>query len=397
MTRVTDAVARFTAVFDDVGRDAVARELDRRLPHAEVAALRDAGFTRVTVPEEFGGGGEPPSVLFALLAELGRRDPNLAQLLRSHFSFVDRTILAAPSAERNRRLEMLAGGAIVGNATHERSTAKVGSLSTTLTASPDGLRLDGTKFYSTGTLFADVVSVAAQDEDGALVAALVPTAASGVDVVDDWRGFGQRLTGSGTTVFRSVRVDERAVSRRVVGGPSHGGAFVQLVLLAAVAGIGRAIVDDAVAFVRNRTRTYSHASTATAREDPLVQETIGRLSGLSFAADSALTAAAAGVDGSVAAQRAGVDGDDLREIIAPIEAATARAQLVVLPSVLEAATLLFEVGGASAVDTGLALDRHWRNARTLASHNPVAFKARAIGDLLLNDSPVPGWWSTGEA
>ncbi|CAL4858823.1 acyl-CoA dehydrogenase family protein [Microbacterium sp. MM2322] len=397
MTRVTDAVARFAAVFDEVGRDAVARELDRRLPHAEVAALRDAGFTRVTVPEEFGGGGEPPSVLFALLAELGRRDPNLAQLLRSHFSFVDRTVLAAPSPERTRRLELIAGGAIVGNATHERSSAKVGSLSTTITSSTDGLRLDGTKFYSTGTLFADLVSVAAQDEDGALVAALVPTAASGVDLVDDWSGFGQRLTGSGTTVFRSVRVDEDAVSRRVVGGPSHGGAFVQLVLLAAVAGIGRAIVDDAVAFVQKRTRTYSHASAATAREDPLVQETIGRLSGLSFAADSALTAAAAGLDDSVAAQLAGVGGDDLREIIAPIEAATARAQLVVLPSVLEAATLLFEVGGASAVDTGLALDRHWRNARTLASHNPVAFKARAIGDLLLNDTPVPGWWSTGEA
>jgi len=202
MTRVADAVERFAPVFDEVGRDAVARELARRLPHDEVALLRRAGFTRVTVPEEFGGGGEPPSVLFALLAELGRRDPNLAQLLRSHFSFVDRTILSPDSEERSRRLALVAGGAIIGNATHERSSAKVGALSTTLTGSPDGLRLDGTKYYSTGTLFADLVSVAAQDDDGALVAALVSTAAAGVDVVDDWRGFGQRLTGSGTTVFR---------------------------------------------------------------------------------------------------------------------------------------------------------------------------------------------------
>jgi len=397
MTRVADAVERFAPVFDEVGRDAVARELARRLPHDEVALLRRAGFTRVTVPEEFGGGGEPPSVLFALLAELGRRDPNLAQLLRSHFSFVDRTILSPDSEERSRRLALVAGGAIIGNATHERSSAKVGALSTTLTGSPDGLRLDGTKYYSTGTLFADLVSVAAQDDDGALVAALVSTAAAGVDVVDDWRGFGQRLTGSGTTVFRSVVVDEDAVARRVVGGPSHGGAFVQLVLLAAAAGIGRAIVDDAVAFVQKRTRTYSHASAATAREDPLVQETVGRLSALSFTADAALTAAVAGLDASVAAQSAGVSGDALRDVIAPVEEATARAQLVVLPAVLEAATLLFEVGGASAVDTDLALDRHWRNARTLASHNPLAFKARALGDLLLNDTPVPGWWSTGEA
>lgn len=397
MSRTRDAVARFAEVFDEVGRDAVARERDRRLPHAEVAALRDAGFTRVTLPEEFCGGGEPPSVLFELLAELARRDPNLAQLLRSHFSFVDRTVLAPPSPQRTRRLEHVASGAIVGNASHERSSATVGTLSTTLTASTEGLRLDGTKFYSTGTLFADLVSVVAQDDEGSLVSALVSTGAPGVEVVDDWAGFGQRLTGSGTTVFRSVAVDEDAVARRVVDGPSHGGAFVQLVLLAAVAGIGRAIVDDAVSFVQNRTRTFSHGSAPTARQDPLVQETVGRLSALSFAADSAVAAAASGLDESTAAQQAGAAGDDLRAIMERVDTATTRAQLVVLPAVLEAATLLFEVGGASAVDSGLALDRHWRNARTIASHNPVPFKARALGDLLLNHTPVPGWWSTGEA
>ncbi|MDT3316370.1 acyl-CoA dehydrogenase family protein [Microbacterium sp. KSW4-11] len=397
MSRVRDAVHRFTAVFDDVGRDAVTRERDRRLPHAEVAALREAGFTRVTLPEEFGGGGEAPSVLFELLAELARRDPNLAQLFRSHFSFVDRTVLAPPSSQRTRRLELISSGAIVGNASHERSTAKVGTLATTLADSPDGLVLDGTKYYSTGTLFADLVSVAAQDEGGALVSALVPTNASGVEVIDDWTGFGQRMTGSGTTVFRAVTVTEDAVSRRLTGGPSHGGAFVQLVLLATVAGIGRAIVDDAVQFVQTRTRTFSHGSAAMAREDPIVQETVGRLSALAFAADSALASAAAGLDESTTAQQSGASGEELRAIIEPVEASTTRAQLVILPSVLDAATLLFEVGGASAVDTGLALDRHWRNARTIASHNPTPFKARALGDLLLNGIPVPGWWSTGEA
>jgi alkylation response protein AidB-like acyl-CoA dehydrogenase len=65
--------------------------------------------------------------------------------------------------------------------------------------------------------------------------------------------------------------------------------------------------------------------------------------------------------------------------------------------VLRAATLLFEVGGASATDTSLALDRHWRNARTVASHNPARYKARALGEALLTDEPLLTWWNTGES
>jgi alkylation response protein AidB-like acyl-CoA dehydrogenase len=45
---------------------------------------------------------------------------------------------------------------------------------------------------------------------------------------------------------------------------------------------------------------------------------------------------------------------------------------------------LFEVGGATAVLSESGLDRHWRNARTIASHNPAIFRQAAIGDYLLN-------------
>ncbi|WP_285042923.1 acyl-CoA dehydrogenase family protein [Plantibacter sp. LMC-P-059a] len=390
-----DLVSRFAPLFDELGRDAVERERERRLPYAEVEALRAAGFTRVTLPHEHGGEGATHGEFFELLAELARRDPNLAQLFRSHFSYIDRTLHAPSSDDREARLARLSDGAIVGNASHERSTAKVGSLATRLTRTPEGLRLNGTKFYSTGTLFADLVGVAAE-EDGEFVSVLVDTGAPGVDRIDDWTGFGQRLTGSGTTVFTDVAVDPSTVVRREPDRPSHGGAFVQLVLLAAVTGIGRAIVDDAAAFVRARTRTYSHGAAATAQGDPIVQEVVGELSAKSFAADAALVAATTALERS---SRAILDGDPERIPVqlAAVELATARAQLVILPAVLDAATALFDVGGASAVETHLALDRHWRNARTIASHNPARFKARAIGDHLVNGTPIVSWWSTGEA
>lgn len=41
----------------------------------------------------------------------------------------------------------------------------------------------------------------------------------------------------------------------------------------------------------------------------------------------------------------------------------------------EAGWLLFDAGSASSIRTSLDLDRHWRNARTVSSHNPVIYKA----------------------
>lgn len=392
---MSDLVARFAGVFDEVGADAADRERERRLPFAEVELLREAGFTRVTLPPEFGGDGANEVEFFELLAELARRDPNLAQLFRSHFSFIDRTVHAPDSDIRTARLGLLSDGAIHGNATFEKGPAKVGSYATRLEADADGLRLDGRKFYSTGTLFADLVSVLA-DRDGTPVSVLVRTDADGLERIDDWDGFGQKMTGSGSTVFEGVRVSEADVFERD-DSPSHSGPFVQLVLLAVLTGIGRAVVDDAVRFVRARTRSYSHASAATAREDPIVQETVGELSAASFAADAALAHAVAALQRSSDAILAGASEEQQRARVDDADLAATRAQLVIIPNVLRAATELFEVGGASAVSTGLALDRHWRNARTVASHNPARYKARIVGDHLLNDTPVVSWWTNGEA
>jgi alkylation response protein AidB-like acyl-CoA dehydrogenase len=58
--------------------------------------------------------------------------------------------------------------------------------------------------------------------------------------------------------------------------------------------------------------------------------------------------------------------------------------------VLGLVTQLFEAGGASAVTERFRLDRHWRNARTLASHNPVIYCDRIVGDYVLNGTSPSG-------
>ena len=50
---------------------------------------------------------------------------------------------------------------------------------------------------------------------------------------------------------------------------------------------------------------------------------------------------------------------------------------------------LFALTGASAADERYDLSRHWRNARTHASHDPVDWKYHHIGNYLLNDVPPP--------
>jgi hypothetical protein len=44
---------------------------------------------------------------------------------------------------------------------------------------------------------------------------------------------------------------------------------------------------------------------------------------------------------------------------------------------------------------GKSLDRHWRNARTVSSHNPVIYKARIVGDWAINGTEPPFVWQIG--
>jgi alkylation response protein AidB-like acyl-CoA dehydrogenase len=383
----------FAPVFDRIAVDAVQREIDRRLPYEEVGWLRAANFGALRVPVEFGGYGASARQLFGLLIDLAAAESNLPQVLRVHFSFVEDQLLTPAGPAREQWLRAVASGALVGNAITEAGVGAVDRYRTRLT--PDeaggGWRLNGVKYYSTGSLYADYIIVAA-DRDGERVGVLVDAGADGVRQHDDWDGFGQRLTASGTTEFEHVAV----TSDRILGpgygvaGPTYATAYLQLVQLAVLAGIARRAESDVRAWVADRTRTYAHAAADLPRQDPLVQQVIGQLSAATFSARASVLAVADRLDAVLNAGAS--DENDL----AAVELASAQAQLSVIGTVLTATTRLFEVGGASITSERLRLDRHWRNARTISVHNPAVQKARAIGDYLLNGTLLPFGWSAGE-
>lgn len=386
-------MARFAPLFADIAAGAVRRERGRELPFAEVRALADAGFGRLRLPVEDGGYGVSLARLAELVRELATADSNIAHLWRGHFGFVELVLLWPDSPRRRAWLDRVARGEIVGNATSETTGNTLADISSTVTETGGRWLLNGTKFYSTGTLYADWIYGAAgrATADGVeRVTFAVRRDAPGVNCEDDWDGFGQAHTASGTTRLVDVEVDPIEIASYRDAPLSHIQPFFQLYLVAVVAGIAQAVERDTVAFVAPRTRTYIHANTEVPGEDPQVLEVIGRVSTDAFTVRTLLTAAATALDEVVATNVAGQGVS--REVLEHAENTVYQTQVTVLDLTLLAATRMFEVGGASATYRDLALDRHWRNARVVASHNPAIYKYRMVGEHSLHGrGPVDSW------
>jgi len=394
MSEITydDLSAKYRPIIERIAEGALERERDRVLPTQQIEWLKQAGFTGIRVPREYGGDGASLPQLFRLLVELAAVDPHIPQTFRGHIAFVEDRLYAPDSENRTAWLKRFAAGDMVGNAVTEIGAVTVGDVRTKLKKTDKGLAITGSKYYTTGSIFAEWIDTWCADPEGVEVAAIVSTKSALVTISDDWTGFGQRLTGSGTAVFAQAPVDPEHVYPWVDRFPFQT-ALYQLILVAVSAGIARASVNEAVHQVQTRARTFSHGNTDQVRNDPQILESIGRLSASATSAQALVVYAAEALQQSADAR--GADAQTVTSLKAEGEILSAEAQIVATRVSLEASTYLFEGLGASATDTKYLLDRHWRNARTVATHNPVPFKARIVGDWLVNDAEPPYEWAIG--
>lgn len=382
---------RLAPVLARIAETALAHERAGSRPHEETRELADAGFGALRLPVEQGGGGLDVEGFFEVLVDVAAADPNQPQLWRNHIAFVEDRL--AGGTERDAAwLARIADGAVIGGAWSETGTASI--LGETRLERVDGvLRLNGTKYYSTGAIYADAVGVLALAEDGALRLALVDAGAEGLELVDDWGGFGQRATGSGTTRLHDVVVADDAVLEFTDRFVSQEAVY-QLVLLAALAGITRAVRSDAVSAVVARTRSYPHGLAERPRDDAQVQQVVGRLAAYAGLAEASVARGARAID---AVLRAAHAGDDVQPAARYAAVVVYEAQIAVTDAALQASTLLFDALGSSGVQGSVALDRHWRNARTLTSHNPRIYKERVLGDHYLNGTDPLDLYATALA
>jgi len=381
-----DLRARFRPLFERVAWGNLERERSRVFPREQVRWLTDAGLGLVRIPEEHGGLGASLEQTFVLLADLAEADANVSHIWRNHLAFVEDRLNAPMTDSNDIWIKRFLAGAFVGGGWTEAHNGTLANIATTVSAEDDHWVVSGAKFYATGSLYADWLDVIGRGDDGGLWTALVRADDPGVTLVDDWKGFGQRTTASGSARYDRVRAergDVFPVTERFAYQPQ----FYQIAMLAVLAGVARATLRDASAALKRRGRNYPHGLTETPSDDPQLLQVIGQVSAHVFAAQAALEKAARTLD-HVAARR--LLGDDSPQPLIDADVAVAQSQLVIVASALDATATVFDALGASGVSEELLLDRHWRNARTLASHNPRVYKARILGDWLINGKdPLP--------
>ena len=151
------------------------------------------------------------AILAEVTAILSEADGSIGQIPQNHFYILE--ALRVDGSEEQKRFffgRALAGDRF-GNALSERGTKTVADYNTRITPEGPGYRVNGQKFYSTGVLFADWITVFALDPEERLTMSFLAKGTEGIEIVDDWDGFGQRTTGSGTTIFNDVYVNADAI------------------------------------------------------------------------------------------------------------------------------------------------------------------------------------------
>ena len=387
LAAVIENDAQALQVASDLARQfrqqAAERDRERRLPHAELELFSRSGLWGITVPREFGGAEVRSATLAKVIALIAGADGSLGQIPQNHFYALEVLRVNGTAAQQRRLFAEALAGVRFGNALAELGTKTSQIRTTSLSRDGDGYRINGRKFYATGALYAQRVPTSVIGEDGVQRMAFLQRNAPGLSIVDDWSGFGQRTTGSGSVILDNVYVeaDDIVPFQASFERPTSVGPFAQILHAAIDTGIARGAYEDALEFIRNHARPWPDSGLDSASEDPLTISEIGRLAIRLHAAEALLERSGDYVDRT----RVAPDAQNVAE--ASLAVAEARALSTEIS--LAAGSKLIELGGARASLSEHGLDRHWRNARVHTLHDPVRWKYHAIGNYYLNDQLPP--------
>lgn len=371
------------ALARDFAGDASLRDRDRRLPWDELDRYSRSGLWGITVPKEHGGAGVSSVTLAEVIAIVSTADGALGQIPQNHYYALEALRVGGSPSQHRAFYQLALAGQRFGNALAEIGHKDFKRRTRLTPCAGQSYRLDGRKFYCTGALYAHWIPTLATTADGTSYLVFVPRTASGVAVIDDWDGFGQRITGSGTVTFDNVHVDPEWVVpfQASFDRPTTIGPFAQIMHAAIDHGIAEGAYAATLPFIRDHARAWIDAGVDRASDDPLTLERVGDLHVRLRASHALLRRAGRLVD---AAQRS----PDAQSVAAE-SIAVAEARVLSTEISLKAGSRLFELAGTASTLDGHNLDRYWRNARTHTLHDPVRWKFHAIGNYYLNNKLPP--------
>lgn len=361
------------------------RDANRLLPWKELDTFTASGLWAITVPKEYGGAGVSTGTLARVTSIIAAADGSLSQIPQNHFYALEVLRVGGTEAQKRFFYGRVLAGDRLGNALAEIGH-KDFKRRTRLIRESGKLFVDGKKFYCTGAIYAHwIPTLVTAEESGreVLYLVFVPRAAPGVVIYDDWDGFGQRVTGSGSVSFDRVEVQEDWVVPFTASfeRPTTIGPLAQIIHAAIDLGIGQGAYAEMLRFVRERARPWIDSKVERAADDPLTLHHVGQVRVQLRAAEALLSRAARLVDAAQA--------DMNEQSVAKASIAVAEAKILTTNAGLFAANRLFELSGTSSTMTDDNLDRYWRNVRTHTLHDPVRWKYQAVGQYYLNGRLPP--------
>ncbi|KAA8732458.1 SfnB family sulfur acquisition oxidoreductase [Acinetobacter qingfengensis] len=355
------------------------RDQQRQLPFAEIEKFSQRGLGGIRIPKKYGGAFVSNKTLAQVFRILNKADASVGQIPQNQFGVLNIIDLVGSEQQKQFIYQQILQGKRLANGGPERFTKDTKTLTTTLSIDQGRYVIDGEKFYSTGSSFADWLAVKALHPEGYVVLIVVDRHAAGVEVIDDWDGFGQRTTSSGTVRLNQVEIDpflifdERSLTHTV----TYRGAYSQLLQVAIDVGIAEAAFSDTLSAIY-KARPIIDANVEKASFEHFTLQEVGKLQILLDAAILLLDEAAEYLDELDALAQVSEQQSAEASIL------VAQAKIYANDAALQISEKLFELGGSRSSLQQYDLDQHWRNARVHTLHDPVRWKFHILGDYYLN-------------
>ncbi|RCX29385.1 dibenzothiophene monooxygenase [Bacillus sp. AG236] len=368
----------------EFSKTAAKRDREGGTPLHERNLLRKSGLLALPIPKEYGGYGASWPIVFKVVNIIAKADSSLAHLLGYHYLTVCSTFLFG-SIEQYKTFykETAAHQLFWGNAFNPRDSG--------LKAVRENgrLMLSGSKSFCSGATDSDRLLVSAQEEgSGEVLLCVLPTHRAGIVTEDNWDGFGQRQTDSGSVKFEDVIVYEEEMLRKAAEEqkvfPTVRTHLAQLMLTHLLYGIAQGALEESKVYVKAHTKPWISSDVEAAEQDPYIIQQYGEMSLNLHACSALIEKAVAEFDHAwkkedvLTKQQRGESG-----------VAIALAKTFTVKTVLHITSTIFDGMGARATSDQYKFDRYWRNARTISLHDPIAYKLRDIGKWCLSSELPP--------
>ena len=385
MVAMVDALAEAVAMAAEFRVDAAERDLAAGTPWPQRKRLRSSGLLKLMIPSQYGGLGADWPITLRTIREIATADGSLAHLYGYHHLGVVTPHLLGTREQRARfytataRDNLFWGNAL--NPLDPRTILISG-------------RLSGQKSFCTGAQGSDLLLVSATEPGNPqLQVAALPTRREGITVHDDWANMGQRQTDSGSVTFDNVAVERDDL----LGPPGAGGSVwaslrpcvTQSILSNIFLGVAQGAFDAAADYTRAQGKPFFGSTAECAADDPYTLLHYGEM-------QAQLSATACLLDATARRLQQAWEGEDAltAEERGECSATVATGKVAAGKAALEVTSRIFEVIGARATMERYRFDRFWRNVRTLTLHDQLDYKAREVGDWVLNGRPpVPSHYS----